>query len=389
MMKKGILLFLFLILLFGLSAKANYARDSIYHSLQKKKFTLQCHIDPMFMSHNHDDTYNGYGVFVNYESPLWPLLLRDYLDRNYKFNKHTFIKFKYVDNNIWIGMPNQLSIQKDTLFLCYHHLLSKYTSEIWRLMRNEIFALIDYGILHQEEIKKLQRIQDKSEHGHEHQKSIPETKMIEIIEDKKTTERIADFFQQTPIYPHINYVLNRDHNLETDSLLSSYFQNDSIHLVNKRTGKVIFKSKEISNLLKISHDNYLFKSAFNVGPIYNYNAKMDKLFILTDPGYQNNDIYAYHGENNIFGIIGWDRDDRQEIGIYSIDKFTYNSTRMEYIFLHENQAPSYYRNVYYEEFLKYYPPPPKYYSYLFAYIGILVLLAFTLWFIKLNLPLKG
>lgn len=387
-MKKAFLQILFFILLWSISAKAERLRDSIYRSLHNKNFTLQCTIEPMFMPHNHDGTFEGYGVFVNYESPLWPLLLRDYLDRTYQSKEHTYIKFTFNNQMYWRDQLNQLNYNNDTLFLCYHHLLSEYTSEFWRVMRNEIFTLIDYGIFHKEEIITTQQIQRKSKYGHEHLKSIPETKMIEIIKNTKIIKRVADFFQQTPIYPHINYEPNRDHNLETDPLLGSYFQNDSIHLFNRKNNKVFFKSPEICQFLQIGHYNYIFQPNFREGLIYNYNAKMDKLFILIEPERQNKNIYAYHGENSILGIVGWNGDYRKEIGIYYLDKFIYNSTKIDYIFRNDNEAPSYYRNAYYEDFLEHYPPPPKSYSYFFAYLVIAILAAFSVWFIKLNLPAK-
>jgi hypothetical protein len=382
-----IISFLLFILLPFLSV-ADYSRDSVYYSCNNKKFTLKTSIDPLsYIPHNHDGTFEGEIVFFNYEFPLWPLLLRDYLDRTINSEDNTYIHLRYFDQMIWTEQPNQLGYQNDTLFLNYHHRLLVDHDYTWRRMRNEIFTLLDYALRHKQEIRKAQRKQIESKYDYGLRTSITEDKMFEILEDKIAKKHIIDFFKNTAIYPHRNYQGNRDHNIETDSLLGSYFQNDSIHLFNRKSKKVFFKSPEISSLLKVGHYNYVFQPIFTLDPVNNYNAKMDKLFILMEPVRRYKGIYGYHDTIiTIFGIWGGNRGYTQETGISLIDQYAYNPCRIDYIFRNENEAPTYFKNPYYEEFLELYPPTPKSNSYIFAYLAIAFLLGFTLWYLKINMP---
>lgn len=387
-MRKFSFILLFVLISLQVSLFAQFNSDSIYRSSKNKNLFLQTRIDLPFIYHNHDGTYDGNDVFINYESPLWPALLIDFFENNHSIHSPAFLKLHYIDQNAWSGDDNQLSWIGDTIHLRHSHTLLKENRNM-RGIRNEIFALFDYAVLHKTEIKKLQHFRVTDTNIQPHRPSISEKKMLEIINDIKTKEHILQFFRHTPRYDYFKYPYANHHNLETDSLLSSYFQNDSIHLVNRRTQKVIFKSPEISNFIKVGHYNYIFQPILDSDPVFNYNAKMNTLLILTEPELKSKYIYAYHDSSNlIFGIGGANQDLNKERGLYYIDKLTMSPCQMDYIFSKENEAPKYLRNVFYENCLKWYPPPAKSYSQYFAYLGICFLLLFIIWFIKLNMTTK-
>ena len=376
---------LFIILLFssiqGNASKEGYVQK-VYPSLLNKNFIVIANVKILWGSFG---TKWGGREIKSFQNYLEPELIRDYLDRFYKFNKKTVL---YLNPNIFLN-TNLLSINGDTLFFQFVKRWDKNNINYDpKYDLENILGLLDYGLNNLNEIRlnqKIGKVFDYSLNDSISVVSIIPQKIHEILHTKKSIFNIIVFLNNTKKYPYkseessIRYLF-----LQHDSKIYCYFQNDFFHFCNKKNRKVFLKVKDLDQVLKINSENYLFN--LRSGPIYNYHPNSDVLSILSYPELCYKTILGSTAENEnssfiveLQPFIEYD---------YLMKEYTYTSINKSPILSKTFLSTSEKNIIRQQRKIAIFPKKTNRLLIMFPLIASLVLLWVALFFIKINLTKK-